>query len=417
MLRKIILRLIGKFRFIFFKIFSLFIKPRKNQILFYPNLVSFSQLIDIQNYTHECVLTLLHHLITDKKALQNKKYEYVLAIYQDYQKEIPIPVKADGSPLYKQVFCPVKKEFSLSYLHKLITYYRTYFSSHIIITGDPLGVEKLKKKGQIEFDISYYVQFKSDYLRHPTKKSNIDYLISGSKIASQIDSLASNVPYERYVPLGLPKWENLLKPRYSKETMFGYLGFKNFDSRIILYTPTHRDYERKEDTHRGFLGENRDYDDLNKLLQENKAYLIVKPHSIQNLNVIKNIKEYSNIKFYQVTREYTLYDIMPWSDLLITDYTSTYFDWLVLSKPTLFYWYDREKYEQTRGLSWEPVENVCVGNIAYTYDELVSNIDMFLSGRYPLDEKKLDFVKSLVLGNNDTPGICEKIYDFICTHS
>lgn len=399
------------------KIYSLFIRQNQKQVLIYPNLVSYKQLIDVKNFTHECVLVFFNYIIKEKLEKNITDYEYVLVYYQDYQRDIQIPTNSEGMPLYKHVYCPIEQKKSLKYIKNIFGYYHEYFKSHIIISGDPLAVEKLKKRNQIEFCISYYASFKSDFLRRPKKISNINYVISPSKICSQIDSLASNVPYERYVHLGLPKWESLLNPRYSKEQLFSFFGYLKLDSKIIMYTPTHRGFEINEDTNRGFLGENKDYEDLNQILKSHNAFLFVKIHITQNIKVIKNIKDYSNIKFFNPTHDYNLYDVLPYTDLLISDYTSTYFDYLVLKKPALFYWFDVDKYIESRGFSWDPIDSVFEGNVAYNYNELVDNISLFLDGNYPVNYQKIEYIKRLVLGNNDDLNICQRIYDFIKTHS
>ncbi|MCS2279479.1 CDP-glycerol glycerophosphotransferase family protein [Bacteroides thetaiotaomicron] len=41
---------------------------------------------------------------------------------------------------------------------------------------------------------------------------------------------------------------------------------------------------------------------------------------------------------------------------MITDYTSTYFDFLLVNKPVIFNFYDIEEYRRVRGFSFEPIE-------------------------------------------------------------
>lgn len=47
---------------------------------------------------------------------------------------------------------------------------------------------------------------------------------------------------------------------------------------------------------------------------------------------------------------------MAVSDVLITDYTSAYFDFLLLDKPVVFNFYDFEEYSETRGFSFTPIK-------------------------------------------------------------
>ena len=54
---------------------------------------------------------------------------------------------------------------------------------------------------------------------------------------------------------------------------------------------------------------------------------------------IFNFKDYPNINYlYYIT------------DILITDYSSNYYEYALMNKPMLFYTYDREIYELTRGV-------------------------------------------------------------------
>ena len=411
------MKLIRMIRFIVLRVYSLFIQTKK-RIIFIPNLLSAKSFVDMENYTAENVLTFLHFLTSSEKFVQKKEYEYVLVVYQKYQMDIPVPKDMAGLPLYKKILYQriLRNKLALfAYLRQVFYYYYYYFSSQIIITGDPFGVERLKKKNQVEFDLTYYVPFKSDFVRKPKYTSNIDYVICGSNIAAQIDSLASNVSFEKYIPLGLPKWENLLYPRYSKELLCSYIPYLTVDSKVIVYTPTNRGYEQRGKHVRGVFGFSDDYEVLNQLLSKNNAYLIIKLHAQEMFDMIDVKQNYSNIKYYKDTRNYTLYDILPHTDLLITDYTSTYFDYLLLNKPVLFNFFDIKKYQVVQGLSWNPVESICSGTMVYTYEQLVEQIGLFLQGKYGYDIKKAEWIKSLVLANNDN-NIMERIYDFILSN-
>jgi CDP-glycerol glycerophosphotransferase (TagB/SpsB family) len=72
--------------------------------------------------------------------------------------------------------------------------------------------------------------------------------------------------------------------------------------------------------------------------------------------------------------------MLPRLDALITDYSSIYFDYLLLDRPVLFFPYDLERYrEDERGFYFE-YEEVTPGPKARTFDELVSRICELLDG-------------------------------------
>lgn len=52
------------------------------------------------------------------------------------------------------------------------------------------------------------------------------------------------------------------------------------------------------------------------------------------------------------------YDLLAVADALITDYSSVFFDYLATRKPIIFYAYDREEYEQSRGRFYFDMESL-----------------------------------------------------------
>ena len=88
---------------------------------------------------------------------------------------------------------------------------------------------------------------------------------------------------------------------------------------------------------------------------------------------IFNFKDYPNINYlYYIT------------DILITDYSSNYYEYALMNKPMLFYTYDREIYELTRGVHRSVKENA-PGKVCDTFDELM----------HALENETYDFEKSV----------------------
>ena len=67
-------------------------------------------------------------------------------------------------------------------------------------------------------------------------------------------------------------------------------------------------------------------------------------------------------------------DILPVADILITDYSSVIFDWLLLDKPIIYYTYDQDEYAGDRGLYYSFDEYV-YGKVAKTGNELIAAIE------------------------------------------
>ncbi|MED4494975.1 CDP-glycerol glycerophosphotransferase family protein [Heyndrickxia coagulans] len=63
---------------------------------------------------------------------------------------------------------------------------------------------------------------------------------------------------------------------------------------------------------------------------------------------------------------------------MITDYSSVPFEFSLLGRPMIFYPYDLESYQATRGL-WEPYDQLVPGPIACTTAEI---IDLIKTGSF-----------------------------------
>ena len=93
--------------------------------------------------------------------------------------------------------------------------------------------------------------------------------------------------------------------------------------------------------------------ELNEMLKLRNAKLIVKIHPLQKLS--GEMKKYSYIEFVtqeQLNKsEMTVYSLLRAADALITDYSSVYFDFMMLDRPIGFTVDDIEEYKKNRGFA------------------------------------------------------------------
>lgn len=148
----------------------------------------------------------------------------------------------------------------------------------------------------------------------------------------------------------------------------------DFNKKVILYCPTFRDYDVDESNHRKFSL----LVDLNKLYENlHEEYVIImRLHYVLSKNlVISDEMKNSIIDLSDYDDVSELYLI---SDILISDYSSAFFDFAHSKKPILFFVPDFEKYSSFRGLYSEVTEEL-PGPKIVTNDELVDcikNIDV-----------------------------------------
>ena len=93
--------------------------------------------------------------------------------------------------------------------------------------------------------------------------------------------------------------------------------------------------------------------EINELFKQNGAYLLVRLHPAQDTSKI-NLSEMSNIKLcdnkFLKENNITLYSLLCYTDALVSDYSSTYYDYLMLSKPIALATADFEQYKKNNGI-------------------------------------------------------------------
>lgn len=138
---------------------------------------------------------------------------------------------------------------------------------------------------------------------------------------------------------------------------------------MILYAPTWRDDEYHKVGHYKF---NLTLD-LKLLKQElGEEYVIVlRMHYFISDNI--DLSEFEGF-VYDYSKYNDINDLYIISDMLITDYSSVFFDYANLKKPILFFTYDLEKYKDILRGFYIDVENDLPGPLLYTSDEVLNSI-------------------------------------------
>ncbi len=131
--------------------------------------------------------------------------------------------------------------------------------------------------------------------------------------------------------LGMPRNDAL----FDNAKMRGEKWLNGLDDKfVITYMPTHRKYGHGELSPSPFI----DRVDYQEWMRKNNVVLLVKQHP----NMIPKLKD---VKQTDVIRDITCDRLDPQvclyhSDVLITDFSSVWMDYLLLKRPVLFYIYD-----------------------------------------------------------------------------
>ncbi|WP_438461601.1 CDP-glycerol glycerophosphotransferase family protein [Staphylococcus pseudintermedius] len=172
-----------------------------------------------------------------------------------------------------------------------------------------------------------------------------DYMISPNahttnifKHAFKLDGLYSGEILE----MGYPRIDLTINTtaNEARKYLAEHLNLKK--NPIILYCPTWRG-KNVNDPENSLLNV---FEEIKLLNQKLPYQVLVKVHPF----VYSKAKEMPELKPYLVPDFLDTNQLMPAVDLMITDYSSIFFDFLVTDKPIVFYVPDLDKYQNERGV-------------------------------------------------------------------
>lgn len=134
-------------------------------------------------------------------------------------------------------------------------------------------------------------------------------------------------------------------------------------TRIILYAPTFRRGLKFYDLDKYLESES-----LSSWLREKNIVLFINLHP-----KYRDQERRFNLPGTYFITESDIYPLLPLFDLLITDYSSIFPDFLLLNRPIVFYPYDREEYEAKEGFYYD-YDKFTPGPKAYNPFELREKI-------------------------------------------
>ena len=175
------------------------------------------------------------------------------------------------------------------------------------------------------------------------------YLVSPCRFDTEVFATAWNLPDdEKIIETGYPRDDVLVNGGRPDLKALDIPGGK----KVILYAPTWRD--NQYDASVGYTYESPvDFDYLREKLGDDYVILFRAHYLVANSF---SFDEYEGF-IYDVSDYDDINDLYLASDLLITDYSSVFFDYALLEKPVVFYMYDMEEYEsELRGFYISPDE-------------------------------------------------------------
>lgn len=224
--------------------------------------------------------------------------------------------------------------------------------------GTPLkkiGLDSTKKNTNL-----FYKVF--DWILKKEFKNYKMIISSSNEVSKRLKKAFLN---NKVLITGYPRNDIFYNQKLSCENLKNKLNLSKY-SKIISYLPTFRDVETtiKPFSNKGIIK-------LNEYLKKKNYLFLLKKHPFDKN--FQSFQDLSNIKDF--TKEIDdVQEILIYTDLLITDYSSVFFDYMLTNNPVIYYSYDYEEYlKNCRGIYYNYYEEL-PGPFARNEEELYNLI-------------------------------------------
>lgn len=215
---------------------------------------------------------------------------------------------------------------------------------------------------------------KIGYLSNEKTNLKMDYTIATSPAFDDIIARVFNISQSKIIKIGEPR-----NDLFYHGPQFSFTNIFNNDWPTVIWLPTYRQSE-KGSIHNDAQQKNTigglNINDLTKLqtIFANHGFnLAIKLHPMDILNNRQFNLQTPNIHIIS-NNEFTSYHIevntfLKASTALITDYSSVYFDYVLLQKPIGILAWDQTEYQQKRGFVSADIKNKMQGHQIKQFDD------------------------------------------------
>lgn len=213
-------------------------------------------------------------------------------------------------------------------------------------------------------------------MRRRLKRHNrlVTAFVTASKIDSGEKARTFDICDSKLHPLGYPRNDALL--RGDHPGVLCRMEDLPPHEKVVLYAPTFRPYGPAE----FFPFDDFSLEGLNDFLERNSILLLTRRH----------INDEGGQSFEGERIVELGFDVCPDvndafhdTDVLITDYSSIFMDFLLLERPMIFVPYDLERYSSDRGFIYGALDHWTPGPKVGTFEEFLEAIETALAGCDP----------------------------------
>ncbi len=237
------------------------------------------------------------------------------------------------------------------------TYYKSLLKARVWITNSSM-TRGLNFIGKNTFQLNTWhgsaikrmgidISDGSRSFRLKGRKDYTSIMLAQGQYDVDIFSRVFGISKDKFRIIGLPRNDELATASDEQKSCIKEALGLPYDKKVILYAPTYREYE-KDSSNNCVLTPPVDFGKWKRHLGNSYVvlfrahYEVVKVMNIIEDDFIKDVSSYPRLN-----------DLMIASDILVSDYSSIFFDYSIMGKPMLCFAYDFERYKEERGLYFD----------------------------------------------------------------
>ncbi len=286
-------------------------------------------------------------------------------------------------------------------------YYRSLASCEYLISNAAFPQYWIKKKGQVYINTWHGTPLKT--LGRQAKDRNFSSIINAQRNFFQCDYMVMPNRYtvdrmmEAYdlkglfpgqiIDAGYPRTDLVLNTEKGHiiKILERKLRVSLKGKKLVLYAPTFRSVQGQS------VNTSRELGNYMKALMDMLPpdyELVFKVHNMM-ASFFKNDDQMAGRLIFD---EIETNELLSVTDVLITDYSSIFFDFLCRKKPILFFVYDRQEYEDGRGL-YRPLEEL-PGPLCERVEDLKDNFRRIEEGIFEFGENFENYLKEFAYNDD-----------------
>jgi len=278
-----------------------------------------------------------------------------------------------------------------------------------------------KRDNQMVLYLSHGIGFKANKGKS-NLADNYSFITTHGSMSTKMIMDYYNSDFSKILELGYPRNDYLFENNETIKNIFEKeYHFSKYD-KVILWMPTFRKSYSKtisenyihNSTGLPLFNTLDDLNEFDEFLKKENMLMILKLHHLQaDMPVFAS--KFSNLLVLRDTDlnrlDVQLYQFIPLTDALITDYSSIFVSYLLLDKPIMYTLDDYEEYDKSRGFKMKNTKQYLCGDHIYEIPDLKNALIDIKAGKDKYKEERNESVKTFY--NYTDNNSSKRIADFL----